>query len=256
METVVLTNRTLNRPLAIIDLETTGKNTDRDWIVEICIAKIFPDGTKDIRTRRLNPGIPIPAEATVVHGITDADVANEPPFAKLAKGLNEFLMGCDLGGFNLIGFDLVLLAAEFHRVGQDCSLANRKVIDVMKIYHQREQRNLEAAVKFYLNRDHSNAQSAEADVIASGEILNSMVARYNDLPRNFDKLYELVRDPNQLDISGKFFAINNEPHFTFGKHSGKPLAWVAQQDPSYLRWPLNQSFLNDTKEIILRYLSP
>jgi Exonuclease len=151
---MMLKNIALERPLAVIDLETTGIDTKIDRIIEVSVLKLLPGGGHDHRTRRVNPGVPIPAEATQVHGITDDDVADCPTFRAIAPGLARFLEGCDLAGFNILKYDLRLLAAEYNRAGVGFSIAGRKVIDACHIFHQRERRDLTAAYRFYCGLDH------------------------------------------------------------------------------------------------------
>ncbi len=171
----------LKRPIVFFDLETTGVDASKDRIVEISMIKVMPDGTEDTRTRRINPGMPIPAEATAVHGITDADVADEPKFAQVAKSLEEFIRGCDFGGFNSNRFDLPLLVEEFMRAGLSVDLKRRKFIDVQNIFHKKEQRTLVAAYKFYCDKELEDAHSAEADTRATYEVLKAQLDRYDDL---------------------------------------------------------------------------
>lgn len=152
----------LKRPIVFFDLETTGVDTARDRIVEISMIKVMPDGEEITRTRRLNPGMHIPAEATAVHGITDDDVKECPTFAQVAKSLEQFIRGCDFGGFNSNRFDLPVLVEEFLRAGVDVDLKKRKFIDVQNIFHKKEQRTLVAAYRFYCDKDLDDAHSAEA----------------------------------------------------------------------------------------------
>src|SRR3954451_9189287 len=133
----MLKNITLDRPLAVLDLETTGTDTKTDRIVEVSVLKLVPGGQPDHRTRRVNPGVPIPPEATAVHKISDDDVADCPTFRAIAPSLARFLDGCDLAGFNILNFDLRLLVAEYNRAGLVFPVAGRKVIDACRIYHQR-----------------------------------------------------------------------------------------------------------------------
>ena len=153
---------TLKRPLVIFDLETTGVNTSSDRIVEICMIKVFPEGHEELRTYRINPGMPIPPQATAVHGIADADVADKPTFKMLSDELNLFMQECDFGGFNSNKFDFPMLVEEFYRAGVEFEVEKRKFIDAQRIFHVKEPRNLTAAYKFYCNRDLENAHSAEA----------------------------------------------------------------------------------------------
>jgi DNA polymerase-3 subunit epsilon len=246
-------NLVLTRPLAIIDLETTGTDAKEARIVEISVMKVMPDGTNTLRTRRVNPGVPIPPSATQVHGITDADVANEPPFRKLAKGLIEFLEGCDLCGFNLRRYDLRVLINELKRCGLTLSLHGRSVVDPLRIYHEREPRDLTRALKFYCGMEHDGAHGAEADVLATHAILDAQVIHYPDLPRTVEELHALQADPDAIDFSGNFRRdVDGRILFAFGKYKDHCLADIAR-DPlrrDYLRWMMEGDFLDDTKAIV------
>src|SRR5688572_1545605 len=168
----------LERPLAFFDLETTGLNPRTDRIVELAVLRIAPDGDLVERVRRFNPGIPIPAEASKVHGITDEDVAAEPPFSARAKSLLELLEPCDLAGFNIRRFDLPMLLAEFKRAGLEMDLKERRVVDIQAIYHREERRDLTAAARFYLGREHPEAHSALSDIRTSAAVLSAQLTRY------------------------------------------------------------------------------
>ncbi len=243
-------NLTLHKPLAIIDLETTGTDTQSDRIVEVAILRCEPRGKRSRLTFRINPGIPIPVSATEVHGITDADVAGEPSFAEVAGDLLAFLDSCDLCGFNLKRFDLRLLHVEFGRVGLELPLMGRAILDVLEIFHAYEKRDLSAAVRFYCGRDHDDAHSAGADVKATAEVLDAMLARYEDLPRSVADLHQHLKDPNAVDSSGCFVRIEGQIRFRFGKHRGQPLDAVARMKPDYLKWMLGQDFFDDTKAVV------
>ena len=154
----------LKRPIIFFDLETTGIDTAKDRIVEISMVKINPDGERTVKTRRINPGMHIPAEATAIHGITDDDVKECPSFAQIARSLAQFIEGCDFGGFNSNRFDLPMLVEEFMRAGVEVDFRRRKFIDVQNIFHKLEQRTLIAAYKFYCDKDLTDAHSAEADL--------------------------------------------------------------------------------------------
>jgi DNA polymerase-3 subunit epsilon len=251
----MLTNLALNRPLAVIDLETTGVDTQTARIVELSIQRIDPSGHTEQHTLRINPGVPIPPEATAVHGITDAAVAAEPPFGDVAPGLLDLLDGCDLCGFNLKRFDLRVLYLEFLRAGLTLSLDDMALIDPMEIFHAYERRDLTTAVRFYLGRDHAGAHSAAADAIAAAEVLDAMLARYADLPRTPAGLHVHFRDSNAVDSGGRFVRVEGEIRFAFGKYRGQPLCAVAASSPAYLRWILDQDFMPDTKEFVAAALS-
>jgi DNA polymerase-3 subunit epsilon len=248
-------NLSLTRPLAVIDLETTGVDPQSARIVEIGVIKIDPAGGQVQRTRRLNPGIPIPPDATAVHGIYDIDVADKPAFSDIAASLHEFLSGCDLCGYNLKRFDLRILHEEFKRAGVPFDLEGRALVDPMEMFHQMEPRHLAAAVRFYLNRDHDNAHTAHGDVQATLEVLDAMLDRYADLPRTPDGLHVRFRDPNVVDSGGFFTRVEGEIRFKKGKHRGQPLDAVAQREPDYLRWMLAGSFLDDTKAVAANALN-
>jgi DNA polymerase-3 subunit epsilon len=245
----------LEKPLAIIDLETTGTVPQSDRIVEMGILKVTPDGRRCQRVLRLNPGVPIPASATEVHGITDADVAEKPRFVEVAADLITLLDGCDLGGFNLKRFDLRLLHAEFKRTGRPWSLEGRAIVDAMEIFFAYERRDLKAAVRFYCERDHENAHSAGADVRATAEVLDAMLERYGDLPRTIAGLHQHLKNPNAVDSSGYFVRVAGQVQFAFGKYRGQPLDAVARAKPDYLRWMLGQDFFEDTKAVVREALN-
>ncbi len=178
----MLKNIRLERPLVVLDLETTGKKVQTDRIVEISLLKMLPDGANQIKTRRLNPGIPIPAEATAIHGITDADVANENSFCQIARSLATYLEGCDLCGYNIWIFDLRMLVNEFKRAEVPFSVEGRHIIDPCRIFHKRKPRDLRTALRFFCGMEHEGAHGAAADVLAAPLVLDRQVERYEDLP--------------------------------------------------------------------------
>jgi len=246
----------LERPLAFFDLETTGIDPGSDKIVEISVLRISPDGTRETRTRRINPGRPIPAGATAVHGIRDQDVQDEPEFRQIAKGLLEFLEGSDLAGFNVRRFDLPLLDREFRDCGQDLRAAERKVIDAMLIFHRKERRDLAAAVQFYLGRELEGAHGAEADIQATADVLEAQLERYPDLPHTVEELAGWDRrHPDDVDSSGKFRWKGGEVTFAFGKHHGRPLQEVAQTERGYLEWLSGTDLAHDALQLVQGALS-
>src|SRR5262249_25999445 len=192
---------------------------------------------------------PIPAAATAVHGITDADVANEPTFATLAAELHTFLDDCDLCGFNLKRFDLRVLYAEFKRASLALNLVQRAILDPMEVFHLREPRDLSAAVRFYCGREHEGAHSAMADALATAEILDAMLDRYGDLPRTVAELHRQFLDPDAVDADRRFVRREGEIRFNFGKKRGQPVDEVARLDPGYLQWMLSENFADDTKTV-------
>jgi len=241
----------LERDLAVLDLETTGVDPGADRIVEVGVLKLAP-GAEAIRFRRLvHPGMPIPAAATAIHGITDEDVAERPRFRRIAPGLIRLLEGADLAGFNLRRFDLPLLAAEFRRAGVAFPLGGRSVLDAQQIYHRFEPRDLAAATRFYLGREHAGAHGALADAEATAAILDAQVGRYGDLPGTVAGLHELL---TEVDVGGRFRRAGGRVVFGFGKYLGHPLGEVARSDPGYLRWFLGQGFLEDAKSLVLAAL--
>ena len=241
----------LKRPIVFFDLETTGVDASKDRIVEISMIKVMPDGTEDTRTRRINPGMPIPAEATAVHGITDADVADAPKFAQVAKSLEEFIRGCDFGGFNSNRFDLPLLVEEFMRAGLSVDLKRRKFIDVQNIFHKKEQRTLVAAYKFYCDKDLDEAHSAEADTLATYEVLLAQLERYPDLDNDVDMLAEYSSRGETVDYAGRIvYNDKGEEVFGFGKYRGRSVCEVFRTEPSYYSWMMNGDFPLYTKKVI------
>ncbi len=253
----MLRNFALDRPLAVFDLETTGTDTQRDRIVEISVLKLAPGADPEHRTRRLDPEMPIPPEATVVHGIADADVAGQPTFAAIAAGLALHLDGCDLMGFNALRFDVPMLETEFARAGVAFDLDGRRMVDPCRIYHEREKRDLAAAVRFYCDRDHEGAHGAEADVLAALSVLDGMAERYPDLPRDMAGLHALHVDPAAVDRDGKFRRrADGVVVFAFSpNHKGKPVDDVAVEAPGYLRWMIGADFRADTKAVAAEALA-
>ena len=245
-------NLKLRRPLAFIDLESTGTSPFSDRIVEIAILKTNPDGGEDFRCKRVNPGIPIPPEATAIHGITDADVASEPTFAAYARSLSGFLADCDIAGFNVSGFDLPMLEAEFRRAGVPFSREGRAVIDAMEIFHQKEPRDLAAAVRLYCGREFPEAHSSEDDVRATADVLRAQLGRYSDLPRDVESLGDLCNpaNPDWIDPDGKFSWVGGAAVITFGRHKGETLQDLAAAEPDYLEWLLGQDFSPQVMEIV------
>ena len=241
----------LKRPIVFFDLETTGVDTAKDRIVEISMVKVMPDGEQIVKTRKLNPGMHIPAEATAIHGITDEDVKDEPTFAQVAKSLEQFIRGCDFGGFNSKRFDLPVLVEEFLRAGVDVDFKRRKFIDVQNIFHKKEQRTLVAAYKFYCDKDLDDAHSAEADTLATYEVLKAQLERYPDLENDIDKLAEFSTRAETADYAGRIlFNEKGEEVFGFGKYKGRSVEEVFRMEPSYYAWMMNGDFPLYTKKVI------
>jgi DNA polymerase-3 subunit epsilon len=250
----------LKNPIAFFDLETTGINITHDRIVEISILKILPNGTQESRTELINPGKPIPIESSLIHGIYDKDVQGAPTFKEVGKTLANFLLGCDLAGFNVLKFDVPMLVEEFLRVDISFDISKRKLIDAQKIFHLMEKRNLAAAYQFYCNKTLENAHSAEADTIATYEIFKSQLDRYDgetveDMKGN--KLGVIKNDmetihnitfQNVVDLAGRM-VFNDEgvEIFNFGKHKGKKVLDVLNKEPMYYDWIQKNDFPLDTK---------
>lgn len=243
-------NLKLTRPIACVDLETTGVSITQDRIVEISIIKIHPDGRKEVKTRRINPQIPIPAEATAVHGISDADVANEPTFKELANGIKQFLENCDLCGFNSNKFDFPILTEEFLRAGLEVNFRNRHLVDVQQIFFKKEPRNLSAAYQFYCGKEMQNAHSAEADALATLEILFGQIEKYSDLENNVEFLGNFSKGEDFLDYSRRIKLVNNLAVFNFGKYKDKVVSDVLRQEPQYYDWMMKGDFALDTKNVV------
>ena len=241
----------LRKPLVILDLETTGVSIAYDRIVEFSALKVSPGGAEEWLTMRINPGMPISPEATRIHGITDADVANEPHFKDVARKIAAFLEGCDLAGFNSMKFDIPILCEEFLRVNVDFNPARHRYVDVQVIFHKKEQRTLGAAYKFYCNRELENAHSAQSDTAATYEILKAQLDRYPDLENDIEKLSSFSAFNNNADLAGRIvFNEQGVEVFNFGKHKGKPVELVFKEEPSYYSWMMNGDFPLNTKQVL------
>lgn len=244
----------LSRPLAFFDLETTGTDVAKDRIVEISILKLHPDYKEESYTRLINPTIPIPAQSSEVHGIYDKDVANAPTFQYVAEEIFEFLRDCDLAGYNSNRFDIPLLAEEFLRVSDRYTFDDRNMVDVQTIFHKMEQRTLTAAYKFYCSKDLTDAHSAEADVKATREVLESQLDRYDEIENSIDFLASFSKGNNKnVDYAGRI--VTNEEGietFNFGKHKGKTVEQVFTEEPSYFSWMMKADFPIYTKKVIER----
>lgn len=243
----------VKNPLVFFDLETTGIDMVNDRIVEICILKVFPDGKTEVKTRRVNPTIPIPAQSTAIHGITDEDVKDCPTFKEIARSLVQLIEGCDFAGYNSNKFDLPLLAEEFIRADIDFDLKKRKFIDVQTIFHKMEQRTLVAAYKFYCDKDLNNAHSAEADTVATYEVLKAQLDRYPELKNDVDFLSEYSSKTRNVDFAGRIVLNDKDVEvFNFGKHRGRPVVDVLSTEPGYYAWMMNGDFPLYTKNVLTR----
>ncbi|MCC7333294.1 MAG: 3'-5' exonuclease [Flavobacteriales bacterium] len=241
----------LSKPIVFFDLEATGVNVASDRIVEISILKIFPNGDKESKTKRVNPTIPIPIEASTVHGITDYDIANSPTFKEIAKEISNFIDGCDLAGFNSNKFDIPMLAEEFLRADVDFDVSKRKCIDVQNIFHKMEQRTLSAAYQFYCKKDLENAHSAEADTMATFEILEAQLSKYKELQNDVKFLSDFSQRSVNVDLMGRIvYDDKGIEIFNFGKHKGKSVEQVFEIDPGYYSWMMNGDFPLYTKKVL------
>lgn len=241
----------LRRPIAFLDIETTGINVSTDRIVELSVLKLSPNGKKEWMTTRVNPEMPIPPRSTAIHGITDTDVENSPTFREIGKNLASFLEGTDLAGYNAIKFDIPVIAEEFLRVNIDFNFRKRKYIDVQVIFHKKEQRTLSAAYLFYCNKELENAHSSKADTEATYEILKSQLDRYTDLENEVDKLADYSSFNNIADFAGRIvYDDTGAEIFNFGKHKGKRVEDVLRDEPSYYSWMMNGEFPLYTKKIL------
>ena len=244
----------LKNPLVFFDLETTGINITRDRIVEISVLKVHPNGKEETKTRRINPEMPIPPESTAIHGITDEDVKDCPTFKQVAKSFADLLEGCDMAGFNSSRFDVPLLTEEFLRAGVDFDTDKKKFVDVQIIFHRKEQRTLEAAYAFYCNKKLENAHSAQADVIATYEVLKSQLDRYSDLENDVNFLSkEYSSFNNNVDLAGRIILNDKGVEvFNFGKHRGKSVTEVLNKEPSYYSWMMDGDFPRNTKQVLTK----
>ncbi len=250
----------LKNPLAFFDLETTGTNIANDRIVEISIVKISVKGEKEIKTRKINPTIPIPHETSLIHGVYDEDVKDSPTFKQIGKSLVDFLEGCDLSGYNILKFDVPLLVEEFLRADINFDVSKRKLIDAQKIFFMMEKRNLSSAYKFYCNKNLVGAHSAEADTLATYEVLESQINKYNGqevtdlmgkpigtIENDMAKLHELTNS-KMVDLAGRMvFNDKGEEVFNFGKNKGKLVSDILKRESGFYDWMMKGDFPLDTK---------
>ena len=243
----------LTRPLVFFDLETTGTNISRDRIVEISVIKLMPDGTVIEKTRRINPEMPIPAEATAVHHITDDDVRKEPTFRQIAVSLAQMLSGCDIAGYNSNRFDVPLLDQEFERAGVDFDISRARMIDVQTIYHKKEPRTLVAAYRYYCDKNLEEAHSALADTRATMEVLLAQLDRYDDVPTEVGALADYASANRNVDIMGRLIYDDKDREvINFGKYKGQLAEDVLRRDPGYYNWIMSGDFPRNTKNAFTR----
>ncbi|MFT5822153.1 MAG: DNA polymerase-3 subunit epsilon [Crocinitomix sp.] len=246
-------NLNLTKPIVFFDLEATGLNISKEKIIEIAIIKINPDQSETTFVEKINPGIPIPAESTEIHGITDADVKDCAPFEAFAQSIIDFIGDADLAGYNSNRFDIPFLLEELLNAGLELDMENRRFIDVQTVFHKMEQRTLVAAYKFYCDKDIINAHSAEADTRATYEVLKAQIDRYPEIENDMDFLFEFTQTGKnrKIDFVGRL-ALNDEGEvmYNFGKHSGKTIQEVYEKEPGYHRWIIDNDFPRITKSIL------
>ena len=245
-------NLKLERPLIVFDIESTGTSPRKDRIIELAAIKVRPDGSEERKCWLLNPTVPIPPETTAIHGISDEIVAQCPTFADKAEEIFEFFRDCDLCGFNADRFDAPCLEEEFARVGLNFASSARKHVDVQRIYHRMEPRDLSAAVRFYCGRDHEGAHGAEADTQATLDVLCKQMEKYDALPKDVPAMdeYLVPHDPLNADRNGMLRWRNGELCVNFGKKKGEGLKKLLINEPSYLRWIVKGDFDSEVRMIV------
>ena len=242
----------LKKPLVFFDLETTGVNVTHDRIIEISYIKVYPNGKEEEKTLRLNPEMPIPAEATAIHHITDDDVRDKPTFKDVAKDLDKVFEGCDIAGFNSNKFDIPLLVEEFLRAGINFDVSKRKFIDIQTIFHKMEQRTLVAAYKFYCGKNLEEAHSANADTRATYEVLKAQLDRYGNLENDVDFLSKFSSQNRNVDLAGRIILnADDKERYNFGKYKGQLVTEVLRRDPGYFSWILQGDFPQNTKNVLI-----
>jgi len=245
----------LTRPLAFIDLETTGVNLGSDRIVEIGMIKILPDGNRSAKRKLLNPEITIPQSIIDIHGISNEMVKDAPTFKQAANDIRQFLDNCDLGGYNSNRFDIPMLMEEFLRAGVEFDMKGRKLVDVQKVFHMMEQRTLTAAYKFYCQKNLDGAHSAEADARATMEILEAQVERYPQMGNTVDSILKFTGEEIIVDFARRFIMDKGVEVFNFGKHKGRPVTEVLKAEPQYYDWMMRGDFPLHTKQKLTEILN-
>lgn len=245
----------LTRPLVFIDLETTGINLATDRVIEIAIVKIYPDKTRQVKHKIVNPQMPIPQSASDIHGITDDKVKDAPTFKEVANELKQFIDNADLSGYNSNRFDIPLLMEEFLRAGITLDMTNRRMLDVQQIFHMMEKRTLGAAYKFYCEKELTDAHSAEADASATWEILEAQLTRYEHLGETLDTILQFTGEEKYVDFARRFVMDNDVEVFNFGKHKGRAVTDVLKAEPQYYDWMMKGDFPLHTKQKLTEILN-
>lgn len=248
-------NLKLTRPIAFIDLETTGINIGNDRIVEIAIVKIAVDGTKQVKRKIINPTITIPQSAIDIHGITNEMVKDAPTFKQIGNEIKQFMENCDIAGYNSNRFDIPMLVEEFLRCDLNINIEDRKLLDVQKVYHMMEQRTLSAAYKFYCDKELTNAHSAEVDATATYEVLESQITKYQQIGDTVESIVKFTGDEAIVDFSRRFIMDKGVEIFNFGKHKGKPVTQVLKEEPQYYDWMMKGDFALHTKQKLAEILN-
>jgi len=248
----------LTRPLVVLDLETTGTWVEKDKIVEIGMVKLLPDGSRKDYVKRVNPGIPIPINVSRIIEITNEDVKDAPMFKDIAREVLDFIGDSDIGGFNILRFDLPVLEREFFEAGISFHWHNRNIYDAQKIYHIHEKRDLTAAYQLYCGKTLDKAHSALGDAEATLEILDAQVKRYGSAEEGIESLRDIDYEGSNVyfDKERKFCWWNGRLYPTFGKYKRKKdIKGILEEDPSYLEWVLNSDFSEEIKAMIRDALS-
>ena len=245
----------LKRPIVFFDLETTGTDPAKDRIIEMAFIKLMPDGKKDKIVKRINPGMPIPESSSAIHGIKDEDVKDAPLFKLVAHDIYEWMRGCDMGGYASSKFDLPLLAEEFLRAGINVDFTDRHMVDVQQIFFKMESRTLSAAYNFYCNKALENAHSAEADIVATIEVLESQLDRYGDLSKDVKELSDFTTQDEYVDYARRIVLKDGHPVFNFGKNKGREVEEVFTVEPQYYDWMMQADFALHTKQKISEILN-
>lgn len=246
----------LARPIAFFDLETTGVNLSTDRIIEVAIIKILPDGTRQVKRKLLNPGIPIPPETTAIHGITDEMVKDAPSFKQCGNELKQFIENCDMGGYNSNRFDIPILMEEFLRAGMEVDLSACRMVDVQHIFYKMEPRTLTAAYKYYCDKELVDAHSAEADVNATIDVFMSQIERYPQMGNSLDSILAVIGEDKVVDYARRFiFDEKGVEVFNFGKHKGRPVVDVLKSEPQYYDWMIRGDFPLHTKQKLTEILN-
>lgn len=245
----------LKKPIVFFDLETTGTDNVKDRIVELAFIKLMPDGKQDKYVKRLNPGMPIPPEVTLIHGISDEDVKDCPTFKQIAHNLYDWIRGCDLGGYNSSKFDLPVLAEEFLRAGINVDFTERHMVDVQQIFFKMEARTLSAAYSFYCGKQLENAHSAEADIAATIEVLEAQLDRYEQLSTDVTALHQFTHTDEYVDYARRLVMKDGHPVFNFGKYKGRKVEDVFTSEPQYYDWMMQADFALHTKQKISEILT-